>query len=61
MVSDYCVICTPVGKQCLTNYTMSLNPSWYNLQEEDSNGAKQKPKELQLKINNVTEPQSPNS
>ena len=62
--SNYCATCTPLGKQCQTTYPMGLNPNWSDLEEEekDWNGDRWKEKELkelELKNNNIIEPQSP--
>ena len=58
---SYCVTCTPLGKQCPTNYPMPLNPNWSDLEgeQEDWNGDKQKEKELELQNNNITDSPSP--
>ena len=62
-MSGYCATCTPLGKQCLMTCPMHLKPNWSNLErEEDWNSDKQEErilKELELKGNNITEPQSP--
>ena len=62
----YCATCTPLGKQCPTNYPMTPNPNWSNSEgkEGDWNSDKQKQKELkklQFKNNNITDIQSPKS
>ena len=67
----YCVTCTPLGKQCHRTYPMPLHSNWLDSKEEEKdpkeeeienwNGdiKRQKElKELQLKNNNVTIPQS---
>ena len=69
---SYCETCVPLGKQCPTTLPIPLSPNWSNSEEEkdlkvqneaeeeieDWGGDIQRQKELKLKNNNITIPQS---